>query len=107
MFQHFDLMTISVDIADGDPRVGFQLFQELSEASEIRLSGCLDHALMVSRHSRAKSGFPPQSQYFTLFFKALIGMAASANPRGIRSKAMGRPRSGIDVGNNGRICPSA
>ena len=22
MFQHFDLMTINVDIADGDPRVG-------------------------------------------------------------------------------------
>jgi hypothetical protein len=62
MFQHLDLMTINVDIADGDPRVGFQLFQELSEASEIRLSGSLDHALMVSRHSRAKSGFPPQSQ---------------------------------------------
>jgi hypothetical protein len=33
MFQHFDLMTINVDIANGDPRVGFQLFQELSEAS--------------------------------------------------------------------------
>ena len=38
-------MTVNVDIADGDPRVGFQLFQELSEASEIRLSGRLDHAL--------------------------------------------------------------
>jgi len=55
-------MTINVDIADGDPRVGFQLFQELSEAIEIRLSGRLDHVLMVSFHSRAKSGFPPQSQ---------------------------------------------
>lgn len=62
MLQHFDLMTINIDIADGDPRVGFQLFQELPEANEIRLSGRLDHALMVSRHSRAKSGFPPQSQ---------------------------------------------
>jgi hypothetical protein len=37
-------MTINVNIADGDPGVGFQLFQELSEAREIRLSGCLDHA---------------------------------------------------------------
>jgi hypothetical protein len=59
MFQQFNLMTINVDIADDDPRVGFQLFQELSEANEIRFSGRLDHALMVSRHSRAKSGFPP------------------------------------------------
>jgi hypothetical protein len=59
-------MTINVDIADGDPRVGFQLFQELSEAGEIRLGGRLDHALMVSRRSRAKSGFPLQSQYSTL-----------------------------------------
>ena len=62
MLQHCDLMTVNVDIADGDPRVGFQLFQELSEAIEIRLSGRLDHVLMVSCHSRAKSGFPPQSQ---------------------------------------------
>jgi hypothetical protein len=34
----------------------------LSEANEIRLSGRLDHALMVPRHSCAESGFPPQIQ---------------------------------------------
>jgi hypothetical protein len=60
MFEHFYFMAVDVVSADGDLRVGFQFFQKLPEASEIRLSGRLDHGLMVTRHSRAKSGFPLQ-----------------------------------------------
>jgi hypothetical protein len=49
VFQHFYFVAINVHIADGNPRVGFQFLQKLPETNKICLSGCLDHAPIVSR----------------------------------------------------------
>jgi hypothetical protein len=55
--QNFDLAGIRIDAADLHPSFGFQSFQELQEADEIRIAVHTRHVAIIFCYRRAKSSF--------------------------------------------------
>lgn len=56
--QNFDFAGVRIDAADLHLRLGFQCFQELPEADEIRIGVRMTHAAIILFYRRAKRSFP-------------------------------------------------